>query len=302
MTSSDNAVIVNPEVVHTQSAALVGQAASLQARNAGYVQGLGAASPGWVGSSAGALDALIAHGTRQGSALQTRLHGTASGMRSAADGLADQDERNRRGIQAVDYVRDIPQAPPGTPGVPSDPSYPSVGDERFGQWEPVPPPPPYVGASPPPPAPQYRPLPDGTPLTVGPRTGMFTPGKTWIGDIDPPAAQFDTNYRFRWVGDQATSVTRVAGDGSLQRWVAHVYEYQRDTDFHLNGDFEGLPHAINFDRGWHPISLPQIAQLSANNPDATFYVPNGCGGSWPFINGAPGGWGAPAPPVMIAEP
>ena len=302
MASSDNTVTVNPEVVHTQSAALAGQAASLQAGNAGYVQGLGAASPGWVGSSAGALDALIAHGTRQGSALQTRLHGTASGMRSAADGLADQDERNRRGIQAVDYVRDIPQAPPGTPGVPSDPGYPSVGDEHFGQWEPVPPPPPYVGASPPPPAPQYRPLPDGTPLTVGPSTGMFTPGKTWIGDIDPPGAQFDTNYRFRWVGDQATSVTRVAGDGSLQRWVAHVYEYQRDTDFHLNGDFAALPHAINFDRAWHPISLPQIAQLSANNPDVTFYLPNGCGGTWPFINGATQAWGAPAPPVMIPEP
>jgi hypothetical protein len=315
MASSDNRVSVDPEVVHTQSAAMVGQAASLQAGNAGYVRGLGAASPGWVGSSAGALEALITHGTRQGSRLQNRLHGTASGMRSAADGLADQDERNRGdirdrvqvrepdrphgGIQAVDYVRDIPQTPPRTPGVPSDPTYPFVGDERFGQWESVPPPSPYVGTSPPPPAPQYRPMPGGTPLTVGPSTGMFTPGKTWIGDIDPPAAQFDTNYRFRWVADQATSVTRVAGDGGLQRWVAHVYEYQRDSDFHLNGDFAGLPHAINFDRTWHPISLPQITQLSANNPDVTFYLPDGCGGTKPFINGAAQGWGAPATPVMI---
>ena len=149
MASSGNTVIVNPEVVHTQSAALAGQAVSLQTSNAGYLQGLGAASPDGWGPPRARWMRCIAHGTRQGSALQTRLHGTASGMRSAADGLADQDERNRRGIQAVDYVRDIPQAPPETPGVPSDPGYPSVGDERFGQWEPVPPPPPYVGASPP---------------------------------------------------------------------------------------------------------------------------------------------------------
>lgn len=63
-----------------------------------------------------------------------------------------------------------------------------------------------------------------------------------------------------------------------------------------------MPHAINFDRAWHPISLPQIAQLSANNPDVTFYLPNGCGGTWPFINGATQAWGALAPPVMIPEP
>jgi hypothetical protein len=105
---------------------------------------------------------------------------------------------------------------------------------------------------------------------------MFTPGKTWIGDIDEPAAQFDTNYRFRWAGDEATTVTRVASDGSLQRWVAHVYEYQRDTDFHLTGDLSALPQIISFDRTW----------LSYNNPDVRFSLPDGCGGTIPYINGA----------------
>jgi hypothetical protein len=148
------------------------------------------------------LDSLIGHGAQYGSHLHNRLHGTANGMRDAADGLSDQDDRNRRNlggvqtrdtVQAVDYRRDIPQAPaPGAPGLPSEPTYPHVGDPSFGQWENVPPPPPHVCAPPPPLQPQFRPLPDGTPLTVGPSTGMFTPGKTWIGDIDPPAGQYDT--------------------------------------------------------------------------------------------------------------
>jgi uncharacterized protein YukE len=310
MASNDNTVGVNPEAVHTQSASLVGHAESLRSTNEGFVKGLGAASSGWVGSSAQALDSLIGYGAKYGSHLHNRLHGTANGMRDAADGLSDRDDRNRRNlggaqtrdtVQAVDYRRDIPQAPaPGAPGLPSDPTYPHVGDPSFGQWETVPPPPPYVGASPPPLQPQFRPLPDGTPLTVGPATGMFTPGKTWIGDIDPPAGQYDTSYRFRWAGDEATTVTRVAGDGSLQRWVAHVYEYRRDTDFHLNGDFEALPHVMTFDRTWHPITLPQIAQLSYDNPDVKFFLPDGCGGTIPYINGAAEGYESPVP-IMLPE-
>jgi hypothetical protein len=162
---------------------------------------------------------------------------------------------------------------PGHPGLPSDPTYPEVGQPAFGQWEDVPPPPPYVGASPPPLKDEYWPNPDGTPFTVGPKTGVFTPGQTWIGDIDPPEGQLDISYRFRWAGDELTTVTRVGPDGNLQRWVAHVYQYQRDTDFHLNGDFGALAHILNFDRSWHPITLPQIAQLSANNPDVKFFLP-----------------------------
>ena len=306
MSDNDTTVSVDPEAMRTQSAALVGHAESLRTSNQGFVNGLGAASPAWVSSSGRALGALIDYGTQHGSRLHNRMRGTAGGMRNAADGLTDQDERNRgdlagvqyrpshgssTAVQAVDYRRDIPQSPspgpaPGLPGAPSDPTYPHLGDPWFGQWEMMPPPPPYVGASPPPLKPEYRPLPDGTPLTVGPPTGMFTPGKTWIGDIDEPAAQFDTNYRFRWAGDEATTVTRVARDGSLQRWVAHVYEYQRDTDFHLNGDLSALPHIINFDRTWHPITLQQLAQLSYNNPGMTFSLPDGCGGTIPYINGA----------------
>ena len=204
--------------------------------------------------------------------------------------------------QALDMNHRAPLNPaPGTPGLPSDPTYPEVGQPAFGQWEDVPPPPPYVGASPPPLKDEYRPNPDGTPFTVGPKTGMFTPGQTWIGDIDPPAGQYDTSYRFRWAGDELTTVTRVGPDGNLQRWVAHVYQYQRDTDLHLNGDLGALPHILNFDRSWHPITLPQIAQLSANNPDVKFFLPDGCGGTIPFTGGVPGGWGiAPQPPIMTA--
>ena len=90
----------------------------------------------------------------------------------------------------------------------------------------------------------------------------------------------------------------MAADRSQQRWVAHVYEYQRDTDFHLNGDLGALPHIINFDRSWHPITLPQIAQLSYNNPDTKFSLPDGCGGTIPFVGGVPKGWG-PVTPIML---
>jgi hypothetical protein len=319
MTNNANAVSVDPEVVHAQSAALVAHAESLRTSNEGFVNGLGSASPGWVGSSGHALDTLINYGIQNGTRLSNRMHATSHGMQSAADGLTNQDERNRGDVegvrarrpdgssnvvQAVDYRKDIPQTPapgpaPGAPGVPSDPRYPFVDTPWAGQWETVPPPPPYVGAAPPPLRPQYRPLPDGTPLTVGPSTGMFTPGQTWIGDIDPPAGQFDTGYKFRWAGDEATTVTRVASDGSLQRWVAHVYEYQRDTDFHFNGDLAALPHIVDFDRTWHPITLPQIAQLSYNNPSVKFFLPNGCGGTIPLIYGAAEGQQSPVP-IMLA--
>ena len=291
MANNDNTVSVNPEAVHAQAATLVGHAETMRTSNQGFVNELGTASPGWIGASGRALDTLISYGTQQNSRLHNRMHGTAHGMRNAADGLTDQDDRNRGDlarVQAVDY----------RPGTPSDPTYPHVGDPSFGQWETVPPPPPYVGASPPPLKPEYRPLPDGTPLTMGSSTGMFTPGKTWIGDIDEPAAQFDTSYRFRWAGDEATTVTRVANDGTLQRWVAHVYEYQRDTDFHLNGDLGALPHIVNFDRTWHPITVQQFAQLSYNNPDVTFSLPDGCGGRIPYINGAAKGFESPVP-IML---
>ncbi|GAC1407691.1 MAG: hypothetical protein NVS4B6_21090 [Mycobacterium sp.] len=47
----------------------------------------------------------------------------------------------------------------------------------------------------------------------------------------------------------------------------------------------GLPPIQNIDHDWKPITLPQIAALSADNADTTFYLPDGCGGTVKFNGG-----------------
>jgi len=217
-------------------------------------------------------------------------------------------------VQLVDNV--VPG--PLQPGQAPDPANPFIGDQRFGHWEDVPPPPPYTGAHPPPLQPQYRPYPDGTPQKIGPTTGMYTPGKTWIGDIDAPAVQGNEEYRFKLAGEQATTVTRVVnenGHPQQQRWVQSVYEYQRNTSLTFGGDvgmkgiegeqgdIGGLPPIQNIDHTWKPISLPQIATLSAGNMDTTYYLPDGCGGSVNFVGGvAQGSTGLPPSPPIMTRP
>jgi hypothetical protein len=215
----------------------------------------------------------------------------------------------------------IPRGPqvagPWQAGQAPDPTDPFIDDPRFGHWEDVPPPPPYTGAAPPPLQPQYRPFPDGTPHKIGPTTGMYVPGKTWIGDIDPPAVQGQEEYRFKLAGQQATTTTRTVNDNGhpqQQRWVQNVYEYQRNTSIAFGGDvglkgiegeqgdIGGLPPIQNIDQAWKPISLPQIAGLSGNNAGTTYYLPDGCGGSVTFAGGVPQGSSGlpPRPPVMTA--
>ncbi|MGE2818297.1 hypothetical protein ACQI5H_24620, partial [Mycobacterium heidelbergense] len=151
---------------------------------------------------------------------------------------------------------------------------------------------PYTGAQPPPLKPEYRPYPDGTPLKVGPTTGMYTPGKSWISDIDPPVVNGQEEYRFKLAGTQATTNTRMAfdhGQWHEQRWVQNIYEYQRNTSLVPGCDFGGLPPLQNIDHTWKPISLNQLATLSASHPDVTYYLPDGCGGTLKFVGGVPQG-------------
>jgi hypothetical protein len=146
---------------------------------------------------------------------------------------------------------------------------------------------------------------------------MYTPGKSWIGDIDAPAAQGQEEYRFKLAGQEATTTTRTVFDNGhwqQQRWVQNVYEYQRNTSLTFGGDvgmkgiegeqgdIGGLPPIQNIDQAWKPISLPQIAGVSGNNAGTTYYLPDGCGGTVKFIGGVPQGIGglAPRPPVMTA--
>jgi hypothetical protein len=206
------------------------------------------------------------------------------------------------GVQAVGDLgapgqQELPRNPI-TPGRPADPANTWVGDERFGQWEtlPLPPTGPYAPLKP-----EYRPFPDGTPLKVGGTTGMYTPGKTWIVDDDAPYVLYQEEYRFRMAGTEATDITRVAnvnGQPQVQRWVANVYEYQRNTSTGGGNDLGGLPPIQNIDHDWKPISLPDIAKVSANNGGTTYYLPDGCGGSVKFFDGVPANATPMQTPVM----
>jgi hypothetical protein len=257
-------------------------------------------------------DAVVKATKQQSSAIagQVRALDYQSGGGTQGGGPAANETGD--GIQLVDSHT---ATGPPQPGPLPDPDHPFVGDQRFGHWEAVPPPPPYTGSRPPPLTPQYRPFPDGTPLKVGPTTGMYTPGKTWIGDIDPPAVQGQEEYRFKLAGEQATTSTRNVfenGHWQQERWVQNVYEYQRNTSMVLGGDIGlkgidgeggdlgGLPPIQNIDRAWKPISLPQISGLSGNNADTTYYLPDGCGGSVKVVGGVPQGSSGlpPSPPVM----
>lgn len=198
----------------------------------------------------------------------------------------------------------VPPLPPQR-GNPQDPADLRVGNPNFGRWEDVPPAPPYVGSQPPPLRPEYRPFPPDDPLKVGPTTGMYTPGKTWIGDIDPPIVNGQEEYRFRMAGTQATTTTRMVfenGQWHEQRWVQNVYEYQRNATLIPGGSLGGLPPLQNIDQTWKPMSLNQIATLSANNGGITYYLPDGCGGTVTFIGGVPQGIGVPPSPPIMTRP
>jgi hypothetical protein len=102
-------------------------------------------------------------------------------------------------------------------------------------------------------------------------------------------------------GTEATDTTRVAnvnGQPQVQRWVANVYEYQRNTSTGGGNDLSGLPPIQNIDHNWKPISLPDIAKLSANNGGTTYYLPDGCGGSVKFYDGVPANTAPMQTPVM----
>lgn len=233
----------------------------------------------------------------------TAISNRIQGLGNEWDELRDKDEKKDGPAQSNirgDGTDDPP--PPPQAGQPIGPDTPWwVGDSRFGHWEEVPPPAPYVGAGPPPLKERYIPFPPNMPAKEGPSTGMYTPGKTWIGDIDPPAVVGEEAYRFRIAGLEQTTVTRMVnsnGQWHQECWVQNVYEYQRDTRYAATGDLAGLPPIINFDREWKPISLPDIANLSAHNPSTTYYLPDGCGGSIPYSNGAVPNTNPTQPPIM----
>jgi hypothetical protein len=218
--------------------------------------------------------------------------------------LGDQKKPGTPEIQAVTNTKEggpsdqPPVTGPLLPGQPADPANPFVGNPIFGQWE-------TVSTSPTGPygplKPEYRPYPEGDPLKVGPTTGMYVPGQTWVADEDAPIVQYREGYKFRIAGTEATTITRtvnVNGQVQVQRWVANVYEYQRNTTYSAGGDFGAIPPVQTIDQTWKPISLPEIATLSAANAGTTYYLPDGCGGTVNYVGGVVENAGPPPTPIM----
>lgn len=200
-----------------------------------------------------------------------------------------------------------------------DPDNPFIGDERFGHWQQYLPPP-YTGATPPPPTPEHRSV-EGFPLKTGGPSGFYTPGRSWATDDQPPVASISEEYKFRISGEDLTSYTRTAiidGQPQLQRWVANTYEGQRTTRVDLGGsawaktdgnELEGTLGGVTtgglagiapppYFGKWESFTPAQIADLSAANPTATYYIPDGCGNQFTFHGGSAGGSGFLAPPPV----
>lgn len=268
------------------------------------------ASTGLPNTAAGdrAQWAIVSKGSGEISDILQRSHGDLSAISGRIQGLGNEWDALGGGAKQ-DRVQNVSNGgehdtPPPAPqaGEPVGPDTPWwVGDERFGHWEQVPPAAPYVGATPPPLKDHYTAFPPNNPGPVGPTTGMYTPGQSWIGDIDAPIVAGQEGYKFRIAGFDQTTTTRMSyvnGQWQQQRWVQNVYEYQRNTSYAAGGDLAGLPPIQNIDNTWKPISLSQIVQLSAHNPSVTYYLPNDCGGTTNFNNGAAPDPGSSQPPIM----
>jgi len=214
---------------------------------------------------------------------------------------------SKEGMQGIVGIKDGPlfdQAPTTEtgqtgPGLSLPPGDPFIGNTNFGQWH-------TVSTSPtgpwPPLSTGFHAYPEDTPLKVGPTTGMYVPGQTWISDEDAPIVQYKEGYRFRIAGVEDTPYTRVVyenGQYQVQQWQSNVYEYQRNTSTVPGGDFGGLPPIQNIDHTWERITLPEIATLSANNPTTTYYLPNGCGGTVDFNGGVVENYDLPEPPIIV---
>lgn len=246
--------------------------------------------------------------------ITTAVHGLGSGEFGETDD-ADSNQDGAR-IQLVDNETVVGQGEPvPQAGQPVDPRNPFIGDLRFGHWENVVAPP-YTGAGPPPLKPEYRPFLPDTPAKNGGPTEWYTPGRTWVNDLDAPLVTRQEQYKFRIAGQEATTYTRMVDDSGVmrqQRWVQNVFEAQHNTMWKpggdiptksgggwKTGDIAGLPAIPNFG-DWHRMAPNEIATLSAGNPTVAFYIPDGCGGQFTYENGvAVGGFsGLPVNPVPI---
>jgi hypothetical protein len=136
-------------------------------------------------------------------------------------------------------------------------------------------------------------------VATGPSTGLLSTDRTGLSNT---ANGFDVQqgYKIRLTGGQATGITKMVqgADGKWYqaRWNENTYEMETTKVLQGTGSLGGItgyPMAMP----WKPVSLGEIMNTSAMYPGKTFYLPDGCGGSIPIVNG---NLPTPTVPVMTA--
>lgn len=149
------------------------------------------------------------------------------------------------------------------------------------------------------PYPAWRPTTIPEKVATGPSTGLVTTDQTGLsGTAD--GLDLQQAYKFRITGDEFSGITKMVqgGDGRwyLARWMDNTYEMQISKVLQGTGDLGGIT-SYPITMKWTPVSLAQIADVSAMYPNKTFYLPDGCGGTIPIVGGK---LSTPTVPVMTA--
>ena len=193
------------------------------------------------------------------------------------------DQQLASAIDMADGDLPVPVTFPGSPL-----SAPPAGhNAASGQWQldsshgydsPVPPRGPYT---------PWRPTNLSEKLATGPSTGLLTTDNTGLKDT---ADGFDVQqgYKIRISGVQDTGITKMVqgSDGRYYqaRWAENTYEMQATKVVQGTGDL-GAITTYPLAMAWKPVSLNEIITTAGMYPGKTFYLPDGCGGTIPIVNG-----------------
>lgn len=149
------------------------------------------------------------------------------------------------------------------------------------------------------PNPGWQPIAIPQKIATGPSTGLLSTDRTGLSDT---ADGFDVQqaYKIRLTGGQFTGITKMVqgSDGKWYqaRWMENTYEMQTTKVLQGTGDLGGIT-GYPITMKWTPASLGEIMKTSTMYPGKIFYLPDGCGGSIPIVDGK-----LPTPnvPVMSA--
>jgi hypothetical protein len=194
------------------------------------------------------------------------------------------DQELASAIDMADGGVPVPLTIPGNPlGAP-----PAGHNAAIGQWQldtskgydsPTPPQGPYV---------PWRPTALSDKLATGPSTGLLTTDKTGLSDT-ADGLDVQQGFKIRITGGQDTGITKMVqgSDGKYYqaRWIDNTYEMQTTKVVQGTGDLGGIT-GYPITMPWKPVSFNDIASTAAMYPGKTFYLPDGCGGTIPFVNGA----------------